>query len=328
MKRLSYVNGSILLSFLFMTMFIIVVINVLFESLFMNQLSKGFYTDHAVKLQNNQPMQPSVDRHLNQYLLFTLDTTSEVDIRGVSYKGNITLPPMREGEFIAKDDLQAKEYLAVIGENRKKECRYENGEAYYSIDDTDYQVVGILGAEYASALDNSVLVNKLVKPSSIYVVDQHKSKAEEIIQLTGSKKIDESFSGYSRFFKVELINIVFYISAFFIVLFMIMNITYFWLLKKQQEIGIKQMLGISHSLIVKGIFYEYIFIALVGILCGNILCLCLDSIHVIRLNNMTLWTNLWISLITLFMALALMVYPIHKILKSSIVMKMKGLVNG
>ena len=98
-----------------------------------------------------------------------------------------------------------------------------------------------------------MFVNRLQNVSGIYIIDQHNSHSDYITEIISATKIDEKFSGFSRFFKVEFINITFYVCSFITVLFMIINLILFWILKRQEKVGIKQMLGISNKYILKNI---------------------------------------------------------------------------
>lgn len=320
-------NLNIIVSFLFITIFISIILNVLFSSLEMNILSKGFYTEQAVKVKASHDIVPSLDNNLKKYFLFNIDTTKDIDIRSVNFKGDIKPPPMKEGRFFSKNDFNTTVLLAVIGINRKKDLSYFNNQAYYNIDGIEYKVIGILGAEYASPLDNSVFVNRLQNLSGIYIIDQHNSSFDNITEITGAIKIDERFSGFSRFFKVEFINITFYICSLITVLFMIVNIVFFWILKRQEKIGIKQMLGISNKYILKDIFIEYIIAVLSGIILGTIITIILNLFNIINLSKINVFTYLLIFMATFILSIILIIYPVIKILNCSVTDKMKGVIN-
>ena len=79
--------------------------------------------------------------------------------RGVYVKNGRSTFPVIWGRSFQKSDFFAGKKVALIGRNRRNDCQTIDGKAYYAVQGELYEVIGILGIESPSLLDNYLWIN-------------------------------------------------------------------------------------------------------------------------------------------------------------------------
>lgn len=80
-------------------------------------------------------------------------------MRGVVYKGNIALPPIKSGRFFTEDECLSDIPLAVIGMNKIESTVVRNGRTILNYNNREYEVIGMVGLSSDSPLDDLVFLN-------------------------------------------------------------------------------------------------------------------------------------------------------------------------
>lgn len=80
-------------------------------------------------------------------------------LRGVLYRGAVTLPPVVKGRFFTEEECLENINLAVIGKNLSDSIIDEGGKQYIEYNGRLYKVIGFVGLSGESALDDLLFVN-------------------------------------------------------------------------------------------------------------------------------------------------------------------------
>ena len=80
-------------------------------------------------------------------------------MRGVVYKGDITLPPLISGRFFSEDECLSDVPRAVIGRKMEGSTTIHEGKKYLDYLNKEYEVIGIAGLSGESPMDDMVFVN-------------------------------------------------------------------------------------------------------------------------------------------------------------------------
>lgn len=73
-------------------------------------------------------------------------------------KGNFPVPPMVSGSFFSKNDFDSIVNIAVVGQNLQKKLYKPKDQAYLHFDDYYIPVVGIMGNETNTKLDDQIFI--------------------------------------------------------------------------------------------------------------------------------------------------------------------------
>lgn len=90
-------------------------------------------------------------------------------VSSIYFEGDYVNIPMIEGRFFIDNDFQEENYVAVVGKNYLNEIYVEDGESLIDISGIKFEVLGVMGLNSESVMDNRVIVNGLV---SDYIYDQ------------------------------------------------------------------------------------------------------------------------------------------------------------
>lgn len=80
-------------------------------------------------------------------------------MRGMLYKGKITLPPLLSGRFFSEDECLNDSPLAVIGRAYKEAVYSRDGKQFLKYMNKEYMVVGVVGFSGDSPIDDIIFVN-------------------------------------------------------------------------------------------------------------------------------------------------------------------------
>ena len=81
------------------------------------------------------------------------------ELRGIFYKGNITIPPLVRGRYFTEKECLSRDNLAVIGSDFLESSFSKNGKEYVVYNEKEYEVIGVTGISNASSLDHLIMVN-------------------------------------------------------------------------------------------------------------------------------------------------------------------------
>ncbi|MCL1990931.1 MAG: hypothetical protein FWG67_08595 [Defluviitaleaceae bacterium] len=221
--------------------------------------------------------------------------TQDGNVRTV-YQTNNWKPPLTEGQFF---DQHTADFQAVVGRNVRDNM---NESRYFIIDDLKYDIVGIIGADFPSPLDNLVLLNHVSNTPSLPII----RRVIDTDQPGIVRQIIENFSGFladgyqepdlifNHHIFGQLIRVNVILISFFLII--LMTYSYFKLFKRDHYIYYllgkqKYKIGLRHILILTFLFFSSLFvIKTVDLIVGD----------QIILNNFFLYFMIWIMICTIY----------------------------
>lgn len=195
----------------------------------------------------------------------------EVHVRQIYFSGKYNDIPLRSGRFFdAKDFLSdnSSNNLAVIGKNRTSEVVESNGQKSIAIGGTSYTVIGVVGMDEETQLDNIVIVkfNPGISNSSVYKLDVF-SGDENLIFSDMSQKIKSKTGAVPKqiiFQKVGLECILpelnkkkLYILLAICLLISSITISIEWANSLKVDVAVKRLVGCNSKRLVFEILLNY-----------------------------------------------------------------------
>ncbi len=225
--------------------------------------------------------------NINKRIAITSD--GEVDgekVRGIYFNKSYINLPMKKGRFFEKRDFVEGNYCAVVGKNMMDKLYEKNRKSYISLAGSEFEVLGIIGYECDTVLDDYIYINGYIQEelfdSSVFLLDffneeeidvlmnnlfdELQSKGITIERLAGGASFMNSFFPrllYSRWFIIMI---------FCNVLCMIL-LSIEWVNYQQQEIGIRRLLGATEGEVIILLGKKYIKNIIFTILVSGAYCI-------------------------------------------------------
>ncbi|MBN3524504.1 ABC transporter permease [Paenibacillus apiarius] len=226
-----------------------------------NELSNGFYSNHHAVLINNGD-NDWVETELSQssYRLFIEYNDT---YRFFIDHSSDWSPPIESGRFFSHEE---KKPVAVIGREMLEYSKDSNGGKHISFNGESYEVIGIMGASFASPVDYLILLYQpgqtpLTPDMRIIIDSDHKSTVTEITENLIKKfpmitLIESAQKGLSRTanipFLYRLLIFEFYLLLFLSALAFIR----YWYESEKKKLYILFIMGISKNKINQQLFFK------------------------------------------------------------------------
>ena len=218
------------------------------------RISREFYSNHAAAF-----WAAGSDRADIEYIMEHMKKGSilygEIDryCRGVYIKDSRGAFPVIWGRSFQSSDFFAGKKVALIGRNRRDDCQTIDGRTYYAVQDELYEVIGILGTESPSLLDNYLWINldamlDVFQSDGFYVLDggrESRSLLQDdalgsIISETEIEKV-----GVRAMYKERNTGLAVFVSVLLCLLICaIISISY-WLESQKYPLSVKRLCGVS-----------------------------------------------------------------------------------
>lgn len=188
---------------------------------------------------------------------------NDIKIRTLYFNHKYVTIPMEKGRFFRAHDFQKGNNVVVIGKNYVEKIKRKDGKDIITFNETDYEVLGIMGYEQDSVFDNYIYVNMF----SDYIMD---SNLYKIDCLSGSEMdtIIDSYLDYlnDNGYNVKSISVAYSYSAsiteqmqvskwfvrlLFCTFLCMMIISIQWIKTKKRNLLIKKLYGASDFKVVK-----------------------------------------------------------------------------
>lgn len=135
---------------------------------------------------------PDIEVEYEDFAIYVPMRSSDVALRGVYVNGDIEQPPMLSGEYFDCSTAWTDQRKAVLGRNHEQDVIQRDGKKYYRYNDTDYEVIGIMGTKEESRINQMVLIDfksaiGIAEINTRYVLD---TKNEANIYDIGQKIYD------------------------------------------------------------------------------------------------------------------------------------------
>lgn len=331
MKRKLF-RGEFLLCFLFL---IISIASVFFTMYMMRSysieiLSQGFYSKNAKHITLNY--NGNIFSEIENGSIYIESTNINFDVRYVYTNGTTYAPQIVKGRYFEDNDYSNNEQIAVIGKNLESYCVHNSNanENYIEHDGKMYRVVGIIGNDIPSKLDNTCFLSMpkdIILSGEVIIVDSNSKKSIDNIIEKISKKIGEEntqlldvpIKGISNWMDTEINSVVFYIAI--LVLFALNSIalTSYWVQNRIQHIAIMRLCGYGNFRVVSFIALRYFKCLLSGFVIGFVIAIP----YLIVVENISLGVLCETVIITFFIMLIfgilVSVFPSHYACKMDVV---------
>ena len=208
--------------------------------------------------------------------------------KAIYYNYNLSINlPILEGSNFTLKQINSSEKLILVGKNLKKYIITENGINYFTIDDENYRVIGIMGNDNKTGYDDTFIINiksmnGLSDNRATWSLDVSDKEALNNF-MNQFKSLGVKNSAPLKFVKSDMVDNKITISYLFqnypdfiyifevVFGFGILNliiIVYFWIDKSIKEIGIRKAYGATNLDIGKLILIRYEASILVSLIFG------------------------------------------------------------
>lgn len=200
--------------------------------------------------------------HDISYAVFQNDTIEDFDIRYLYFNNKYVSFPMLEGRFFQCHDFVLHNNSAVIGKNYLSNVYLREGKKYIRINDVEFSILGVLGYEKDSVLDNWIYINAfsdLPSEKCYYHVDcLSGDNIEETLELYlehlkmqgyENEIITESYS-YADSVTVKIDAYEWFKFLILAAIMSIILVSLQWIRMKKREILIKKFVGATNTRLI------------------------------------------------------------------------------
>lgn len=133
-----------------------------------------------------------IEEECEDFAVYVPVRGQDVMMRGIYINGDIDEPPMLSGAYFDHSTSWTDQRMVVLGKDHEKDVSARGGKMYYEYHETEYEVIGIMGTEEDSRINQMILLDfkSAVRISGIntqYILD---AKDESQIQEVGQKIYD------------------------------------------------------------------------------------------------------------------------------------------
>lgn len=220
----------------------------------LNELSNGLYTSHCAVFNDNEPQKYMED--LNEKIELRIFIECNSIFRFFIQKNGDWKPPMQSGRFFSSYEKGKK---AVIGKEMVEYVKKNNGTDYITFQDENYEVIGIMGASFASRADYLVLLQSekipIVNGAKIVVDSNQKSTVDKIIKYINKKHqaislIKTETKGLYRGSNAAFFYYLLVIDSFLLIICSMFVYLGYWYEKQKASMYVKFILGIPQNIMI------------------------------------------------------------------------------
>ena len=202
-RRLQYGTGILVVSFLVVTICFGTILHLV------DQMDKNRIMDNALYSRNQrefaivstenedlwQEVIPRISKEWNGVMYLPIES-SDIIVRGIYTSGDDQVPPMIYGDFFSKKTSWTTEKTIVVGKKLMDEIYEEGGNYYYRYGEDVYHVIGVMGTDKDSKINNMLLIDfraaqSLSGVESRYVIDGKNVTIVQVLMQNIKKHIGE-----------------------------------------------------------------------------------------------------------------------------------------
>jgi len=166
MRKISKGNGMLFASFVAVSLCFIIIASSVRTQRYNEMSRNGMYTGNETSFtvfEGDDDLWdmviPDLSADWEDYGIFLPMEEEEFVIRGVYINGEVQTPPMIWGDYFTADTSLTSNPTAVIGADHQDKIQYEDEKAYFSYGDTKFEVIGVMGLERESRVNNMILID-------------------------------------------------------------------------------------------------------------------------------------------------------------------------
>ena len=209
--------------------------------------------------------------------LYTEEKMEGITVKAIYFNQYYVNFPMKSGRFFRKNDLAVGNKVAVIGKKLEANSYCRDKKTYIFLEGVEYEVIGVIGYEEETIIDNYVYINMLssegVIETNLYTLDlweNNSSVTKEFCEGLTQRGLEVEELAMGQSYGMTIFPKVLY-GRWFIWLFLcnllcIAVISVQWIKLQKQEIGIRRLVGgsvvdITLRMTVKYLLYVAISVA-------------------------------------------------------------------
>ena len=256
---------------------ILIIINLFISiSFFYNQqlyYSQFVFNDFFSSIEKKVTLSPNInildglDKIKDPFIIqIPITEQGEITIRNIYFNKKNNNPSMISGRFFDKSDFTNNKNNAVVGKSV-----FENlsNKSSISIDNQEYQIIGVIGDKTHSKIDKYILLSfqkEDLKSLNSFIIDGFEKTptvTKTILSLDNQAEIKNRTNSSSVFQKGLIENIIIFIT-FLIFLSTIIIVSFSYIEKRKDIIFLKKIFGYKKSKIFLDFMIEYIGIIVIS----------------------------------------------------------------
>lgn len=291
MKQIRFTTALLLLMFCFTPIMSILMVHHLNLSDTLAKMGTGSFGDSYSYLSIDNPSEEVNERLidiLNQTktkFAVCLDYTEQEDgsIRYIYFNKKYANLPMESGRFFRASDFAEENDVAVVGKDRKDELYVKDGKQYISVSGKEYLVLGVIGYQDKTVLDNYIFINMrsgISQVSHVYLIDSFSGNAIKIAETCMDTLEEEGISSqfltagksYSDSLMPQLITSRWFLGLLLCSFVCLLLVSVQWVNYQKREICIRRLTGASIGDVMRLIVSKYASIAVIAFVVGFVYC--------------------------------------------------------
>lgn len=251
----------------------------------------------------------------------------EVDVVSIYFNGEYANIPMLKGRFFSAIDFKESNYVAVIGKNKMDEVFMKRGVSYINIVGEEFEVIGVMGVDSGSSLDDLIYINGLsnsVFNDLVYTFDFmskngkiQSEKTKEELEKTYDIEVEEISQNNTMMSTVipKVIYSRWFVGIILCNFLCIVLLSLEWKNQQKNSVCIKRLLGFSRNYLTRELGLKYsLNVLITGVISLFISAYINDQYR--RFFSYGIFALiLFISVFTLYMVFSLMNIPIEEEIK-------------
>jgi hypothetical protein len=212
------------------------------------------------------------------------DTKEDGTLRYMYFNKNYTNLPMKEGRFFKASDFTEDNAVCVVGKDRTDETYKKGDDTYCNPDGREYRVIGVLGYESATVLDDYIFINMLsagLNGTGIFTFDffdvsEPDGYAEDIIDYYSGNGIKAEIcsqaASFSESVMPQVISARWFICLLAACFLCLLLISVRWVEHQKRELAIHRLVGASKKNIAVLIVCKYLAVFALSFVVGFVYC--------------------------------------------------------
>ncbi|MCI8307601.1 MAG: hypothetical protein HFH14_06075 [Lachnospiraceae bacterium] len=301
-KRIPKGSLLLLLSFLTISLCLMMMLSALRADKINNQNRNGLYSGH----QKRFTVISAEDEHAWEYVIpvlkeeysnFSIYSTISDDryiVRGMYKKGAANRPSMIWGRYFDEDTSWTDNPAIVLGRNFEPEISERDGKKYYDYQGITFEVIGIMGTEKENRINNMIIMDfksslSVCGINSDYMIDAKRAGDVEKIGAAIYEtfrlpaRVIITFAGNGKPWLAKILSGDMIMDTMYVMMFLSFSlstvlVTFIWLEMRASLFYSWKLCGYKRSWELAGIAKRYYTVAGIGYLSGVLMMMAISNI--------------------------------------------------
>ena len=247
--------------------------------------------------------------------IYVDEEREEGTIRYIYYNDGYVYLPLKSGRFFKASDFFEDSPVAVVGKNREKDCFVDaTGNPFIMVDNQEYNVIGVLGYEQATVLDDMIYLNmnalKILESPMLFLdclgEESYDRISGQLIYKLQEKSVPaEQMAGSMSFSDSVMPKIVtarWFLGILACCFICLLLVSIQWLHSQRQEVIVRMLVGASAVDIAWFISKKYLGLAFLSLIAGGLYCF---TVFPAYMENLLMGYGLSMGIIFAFLVMSL-----------------------